>query len=128
MEKSLDAELKKIDMCKLPGRYKSCILQYMLLPKLMWPLTIYNIPASKVEEMQRKITAALKKWMGIPKNLSTSCMYSKSSKLKMPFSSVTEDFKVSKVRNLVTFQESKDPCIKYANNISIQRAKKRYTR
>ena len=51
VEKSLEAELKKIDKCKLPGRYKSWILQYMLLPRLMWPLTIYNIPASKVEEM-----------------------------------------------------------------------------
>ena len=89
IEKVFQKELKKIDKCKLPGRYKSWILQYMLLPRLMWPLNIYNVPATRVEEMQRKITAALKKWMGIPKNLSTSCMYSKSSKLKLPFSSLT---------------------------------------
>ena len=127
VEKSLEAELKKIDKCKLPGRYKSWILQFMLLPRLMWPLTIYNIPASRVVEMQRKITAALKKWMSIPKNLSTSCMYSKSSKLKMPFTSLTEDFKVSKVRNLVTFQESNDPCIKGAE-IEVDEGRKANTR
>ena len=66
VEKSLDAEVKK---CKHPGRYKSWLQQYMLSPRLMWPLTIYNIPASKVEKRQRKTTKVLMKWLGIPKNL-----------------------------------------------------------
>ena len=93
----------------------------------MWPLTIYNVTASKIEEMQRKITASLKKWMGIPKNLSISCMYSKSSKLKLPFSSLNEEVKVSKVRNLATFQESQDPCIKGAE-IQVDAGRKVNTR
>ena len=114
VERGLQGDLKKIDKCKLPGRYKSWILQYMLLPRLMWPLTIYNVPASRIEIMQRKITVALKKWMGIPRNLSTDCMYSKSSRLRLPFSALTEEVKVSKVRNLVTFQDSSDPCIRGA--------------
>ena len=127
VERSLQKELKKIDKCKLPGRYKSWILQYMLLPRLMWPLTIYNVTATKIEEMQRKITASLKKWMGIPKNLSVSCLYSKSSKLKLPFSSLKEEAKVSKVRNLATFQESQDPCIKGAE-IQVDAGRKINTR
>ena len=86
----------------------------MLLPRLMWPLTIYNVPASRIEGMQRRITAVLKKWMGIPKNLSTDCMYSRTTKLRLPFTALTEEVKVSKVRNLVTFQESSDPCIRGA--------------
>ena len=77
VERSLKAELKKIERCKLPGRYKCWILQYMLIPRLMWPLTIYNIPATRIEGMQRKITASLKRWLGIPKNLSVDCLYSK---------------------------------------------------
>ena len=52
--------LKKIDKSIIPGRYKAWIFQHMLLPRIMWPLTIYNIPESKVEEMQRKITGHLK--------------------------------------------------------------------
>ena len=64
--------------------------------------------------------------MGIPKSLSTSCMYSKSSKLKLPFSSLTEEFKVIKVRNLVTFQESSDPCIKGAE-IQVDKGRKANT-
>ena len=34
IEKVLQEELKKIDKCRLPGRYKSWILQYMLLLKM----------------------------------------------------------------------------------------------
>ena len=114
VERNLQDDLKKINKCKLPGRYKSWILQYMLLPRLMWPLTIYNVAASRIEDMQKKITAAHKKWLGIPRNFSTDCMYSKSTKLRLPFSALTEEVKVSKVRNLVTFQESSDPCIRGA--------------
>ena len=86
----------------------------MLIPRIMWPLTIYSIPLTKVEQMQRKITAYLKKWMGIPRSFSTDCMYSKTSKIKLPFTSLTDDFKATKARNMVTFQESEDPCIKGA--------------
>ena len=50
--KILEDEARKIDKCKLPGRYKSWILQHMLIPKLMWPLKIYNIPLTTVEKLQ----------------------------------------------------------------------------
>ena len=127
VQRNLKAELKKIDRCRLPGRYKSWILQHMLLPRLMWPLTIYSMPLTKVEELQRKITASLKKWLGIPKSFSTDCMYSKTSKIRLPFSSLTDDFKAAKTRNLVTFQESEDPCIKGAS-IDVDAGRKANTR
>ena len=47
VQRNLKAELKKIDRCRLPGRYKSWIVQHMLLPRLMWPLAIYNIPLKR---------------------------------------------------------------------------------
>ena len=108
-------DLKKIDRCKLPGRYKAWIVQHMMMPRLMWPLSIYNVPLTTVEWLQTKITAKLKKWLKLPKSLSNACFYSKSAKLKLPYSSLTEEFKAAKVRNLVTLQESKDECIRNAN-------------
>ena len=53
--------LKKIDKTVIAGRYKAWMFQHMLLPRIMWPLSIYNIPESIVEEMQTKITGYLKK-------------------------------------------------------------------
>ena len=44
--KQAKKDLKKIDKCRVPGRYKGWMLQHMLLPRLMWPLSIYNVPAS----------------------------------------------------------------------------------
>ena len=107
-------ELKMINKCRLPGRYKSWIVQHMLLPRIMWPLSIYNVPETKVEEIQSKVTSSLKRWLGLPKSLSTDCFYSKTAKLQLPYTALTEEVKAAKARNLVTFEESKDPCIQKA--------------
>ena len=106
--------LKKIGITKLPGRYKAWMVQHMLLPRLMWPLTIYNIPESRVEEIQRLITAQLKKWLGFPKSLSTACMYTRSGRLQLPYSELTEEVKAAKARIYTTFEESNDPCVRGA--------------
>ncbi len=41
--------LEIINKTMLPGRLKLWCLQFGLLPRLMWPLTIYEVPISKVE-------------------------------------------------------------------------------
>ncbi len=108
-------DLKTIGKCKLPGRYKAWIVQHMLLPRMMWPLTIYNVPETKVEEIQICITRMLKKWLGLPRALSVDVFYSKSMKLQLPYSSVIEEVRVSKARSLVTLQQSEDRCVSGAD-------------
>ena len=108
----LQRSLKELEKCRVPGRYKAWMIQHMILPRLMWPLTIYKIPETKVKEMQRKVTAKLKKWLGLPRTLSVECFYSTSGKLQLPFSELTEEVRASKARLLTTLQESDDPCPK----------------
>ena len=98
----LKRSLRKIEKCKVPGSYKAWMLQHMLLPRLLWPLTIYNTPSSKVEFMQRLITAKLKKWLGIPKSLSVDCLYTRSGKLQLPYSELTEEHAAAKARLFTT--------------------------
>ena len=112
--KQATSDLKKIDRCKIPGRYKAWILQHIMMPRIMWPLSIYNVPLSTVESLQTRITACLKRWLKLPKSLSNACLYSKTTKLKLPYASLTEEFKAAKARNLVTFQESQDEHIRNA--------------
>ena len=107
-------DLKMIERCRLPGRHKGWIVQHMLLPRIMWPLSIYNVPETKVEEIQTKITVCLKRWLGLPKTLSTDCFYSKTTKVQLPYTSLTEEVKAAKARNLITLEESEDPCIQKA--------------
>ena len=106
--------LKKIEKEVIPGRYKAWMFQHMLLPRLMWPLTIYNIPESKVEEMQILITGHLKRWLGLPQSLSTACMYTRSGRLQLPYSQLSEEVKAAKARVYTTFEESEDPCVRGA--------------
>ena len=112
--KQAKEELKKIEKCKLPGRYKGWILQHILLPRLMWPLSIYNVPMTKVEEIQRQITISLRRWLGIPRSWSADCLYTKSGKLQLPFTALTEEVRAAKARMLITFRESSDPRVRGA--------------
>ena len=112
--KELKSSLKKVEKCRVPGKYKSWMLQHMILPRLMWPLTIYNIPWTKVELMQSEITKKLKRWLGLPKSLSVECLYSKTGKLQLPFTELTEEVKAAKARLLTTLEESEDPCVRGA--------------
>ena len=112
--KEVKESLRKIERCKVPGRYKAWMLQYILLPKLMWPLTIYNVPVTKVSEIQRHLTGKLKKWLGLPRSLSEACLYSRNGKLQMPFRELTEEFKAAKTRFLYTLQGAEDNCVKGA--------------
>ena len=112
--KELKRSLKKLDRCRVPGKYKAWMLQHMVLPRLMWPLTIYQVPATKVTEMQRLITAKLKKWLGLPRSLSVECFYTTSGKLQLPFSDLEEEMKATKARLLTTLEESEDPCVSNA--------------
>ena len=104
--------LKKLEKCKVPGRYKAWMIQHMLLPRLMWPMTIYNFPRSKVIEMQRQITAKLKRLLGIPKSLTADCLYTRSGKLQLPNAEVSEVYKAAKARLLTTLKESEDPGVR----------------
>ena len=90
------------------------MLQHMVLPKLMWPLTIYQVPATRVDEMQRLITSKLKKWLGLPRSLSVECLYTTSGRLQLPFSELEEEMKATKARLLVTLEEAEDPCVRKA--------------
>ena len=112
--KELKRSLTRIERCKVPGRYKAWMIQHMVLPRILWPLTIYNIPASKVETMQRLITAKLKKWLGIPKTLSVACMYTRSGKLQLPVTELAEEHAAAKARLLVMLRDSEDQGVKEA--------------
>ena len=96
---SMKEGIKKLDKCALAGRYKAWILQNMLLPRLMWPLSIYSIPQTRIEEFQRSFTSSLKKWLGLPRSLSTDMLYARSAAVQLPFKSVVEEVKVARVRS-----------------------------
>ena len=115
--------LKKINRTVIAQKCKCWILQNMMIPRIIWPLTIYAFPQSKIEQMEKEITRFLKKWMGIPKSLSTDLLYARSSVLQLPFTSIVEEAKVAKARTKVMLETSGDDCINKAN-ISLDSGRK----
>ena len=106
--------LKKIEKSKVSGRYKCWMVQFMLLPRIMWPLTIYNVPMTKIEEVQRKITVSLKRWLKLPNSLSADVLYSRTTKAQLPYTSLAEEVKATKARQQETLTNSSDECVRNA--------------
>ncbi|GFN78420.1 reverse transcriptase [Plakobranchus ocellatus] len=62
--------LLAINKCGLQGKFKIWCLQFMLIPKLLWPLLVYDICSSTVEAIEAKINKYTRKWLGVPPGLS----------------------------------------------------------
>lgn len=59
---------------------------------------LYDFPMSQVEGMERLCSKFLRKWLGVPPSFSPVNLYSKTSKLSLPVTSVAEEFKAAKAR------------------------------
>ena len=57
--------LNAIARAPLQGRFKVWLLQFVLLPRLLWPLTIYEMGLPSVEEMERKNQSIHKEVVGV---------------------------------------------------------------
>ena len=106
--KANEEGLKKIDRTRLQGKFKVWIVQFMHIPKLLWPLMVYEIGLCAVERIEQKIGSYTRKWLGLPPGLTSVALYSRSAKLKLPLRSVVEEFKVSKVRSQMMLSYSSD--------------------
>ncbi|CAC5418547.1 unnamed protein product [Mytilus coruscus] len=100
--------LKKVDKSGLPGKFKAWIYQHGLLPRLTWLLMIYEMTATTVEAIERKINSHLRRWLGVPPSFTAIGLYSKSLQLQLPLTSTLEEYKVSKSRLVMTLRDSND--------------------
>jgi hypothetical protein len=110
LRKDISSSLQSIDNTQLPGKLKAWCLQFGLLPRVLWPLALYEVPISTVEKMERGVTGYLKKWLGVPRCLTTIGLYG-DGVLKLPLTSLTEEFKCAKTRLQMTLNESRDPVV-----------------
>ncbi|XP_033750531.1 uncharacterized protein LOC117334822 [Pecten maximus] len=106
--------MRNIDKTGLPGKYKAWIFQHGLLPRLTWPLMLYEIGVTTVEGLGRTINRHLRRWLGVPPSFSSIGLYSRTSKLQLPFTSLVEEYKVGKARLIMTLKTSKDEKVRQA--------------
>ncbi|TWW57386.1 hypothetical protein D4764_07G0001050 [Takifugu flavidus] len=98
----------KVDKSGLLGRFKAWIYQYSILPRVLWPLLVYAVPVTTVESFERKISSFLRRWLGLPCSLNSAVLYRTSNTLQLPFSGLTEEFKVARTREALQYRDSRD--------------------
>ncbi|XP_028310814.1 uncharacterized protein LOC114468234 [Gouania willdenowi] len=106
---ALDGWLKSVGKSGLPGKFKAWVYQHGILPRILWPLLVYAVPISTVESLERRVSSHLRRWLGLPKCLSSLALYGNTNKLQLPFKSLEEEFKVTRAREVVQYRDSRDP-------------------
>lgn len=80
----------------------------------MCPLLVYKVLISTVEGFEMRISRFLRRWLGLPRSLSSIALYGHNNKLKLHFSSLSKEFMVSRSRELLQYWESSDPRVALA--------------
>ena len=100
--------LKLIDKSSHEEILKVLILQNMLIPRLCWPLLIYEISISVVNCIEHKISSFLRKWLNIHHSMTNICLYSSTSPCPLPLKSLTSILKSTKASGHLLLKESAD--------------------
>lgn len=58
--------------------------------------------------MERKVSNYLRRWLELPKSLSSIALYGHHNKLQLPFKCLEEEFKVTRTREMLQYRDSKD--------------------
>ena len=126
LKQQVEEDMRKIDKTGLPGKFNAWLYQHASPPRLTWPLMLYEIPTSRVKEIERTVSKYLRRWLGIPPSFTSIGLYGRTTRLQLPFSSLIEEFKVVKTRLVVTLRESKDQSVRIAG-IETRTGRKWYT-
>ena len=104
----LDDWLMKMDKYGLPGKFKAWLHQHAILPRILWPLMLYEVAITTAEGMERKISGYLRRWLGLSKSLSSAALYGATNAIQLPFRSLKEEFVVTCTREAILYRDSKD--------------------
>ncbi len=79
----------------------------------MWPISMYEVTLSHANRLERLVNVQVRKWLGLPRCLSSIGLYGNGA-LSLPISSLVEEYKCSKARLEMTLTESRDPFVRGA--------------
>ena len=103
--------LSLIDKSSHRGVHKIWILHHLLIPRLRWPLLIYEIPLTIVIRQEQKISCFIRKWLNLRNSTTNICLYSSVSPCPLPLKSLSSVWKSAKVSGHLLLRDSADKCI-----------------
>ena len=108
--------LLAINRYGLQGKLKLWCLHFMLIPKLLWPLLVYEICSTTVETIEAEINKFTRRWLEVPPDLTDVAMDCCKAKLRLPLKSILKGYKCGKARLLSMLEDSEDPVVKTATD------------
>ena len=111
LEKKLVTSLGIIDKSFFNGTQKLWILQHLLIPRIQWPLLVYEVPISHATKLEQKISSFIRKWLHLHKSTSSLCFYSKASPSPLPTNNLTSALKSAKISGHLQLHDSQDPLV-----------------
>ena len=117
LEDKLSSGLKIIDKSPYKGPQKLWILQHLLIPRIQWPLLIYEVSISIALRLEQKISYFISKWLHLHHSTTNLCFYASSSPCPLPINSLTSTLKSCKISGHLLLRDSKDPLVSASNPI-----------
>ncbi len=113
VRKQLADGLARINQSQLPGKYKVWSYQFILYPRVMWPLKMSEVPSSVAEKLDGLANSFIRKWLGLPRCLSDVGLFGRNT-LQLPLRSIGLGYKQEKARMVLELRESTDQLVRAA--------------
>ena len=88
--------------------FKSWIYLHNILPRVLEPVKLYDITMTTIIAVEKRISSYLRTWLGLPRGLGSIVLYEWTNTLKLSFRRQTEEYMITKTREAMMFQKSKD--------------------
>ena len=111
LEEKLHDGLSLIDKSYFKDTQKLWILQHLLIPRIQWPLLIYEVSMSCAITLEQKVSTFIRKWLHLLKSTSNVCLYGSCSPCPLPIRSLTSILKSAKISGHLLLRDSKDPLV-----------------
>ena len=89
LAEKLSDGLKIIDKSPFKGTQKLWILQHLLIPRIQWPLLIYEVPMFVAVRLEQKVSTYIRQWLHLHQSTTNLCFYSSTSQCPLPINSLT---------------------------------------
>ena len=113
--------LDRVDACSVTRHQKLCLYKAGICPWLSWLLTTKELPITWDEwQLEAMATRYLKKWAGLARSANTALLYLPQKKGGMNLPSLTSLYKRFQVSRQSQLLMSRDPCVRYLAEKSLQ--------
>ena len=112
--------LSLIDKSSHRGIHKVWILQHLLIPRLRWPILIYEVSITTIIKLEQKFSSFIRKWLRLHHSISNLCLYSSVSPCPLPIKSLSSVLKSAKVSGHLLLRDSVDPAV--SSNVPVLKA------